>query len=89
MFIFSEIIEVVEEKEKKSPRKKIRNDITYTISKNIRNALGNICKDLKRSENSKSTILLSPAAASFDQFNNFENRGIYFRNLVIKKFKKR
>ncbi len=70
-------------------RKKIRNDITYTISKNIRNALGNICKDLKRSENSKSTILLSPAAASFDQFNNFENRGNYFKNLIIKRFKQR
>jgi len=70
-------------------RKKIRNDITYTISKNIRNAVGNICKDLKWSENSKSTILLSPAAASFDQFNNFENRGNYFKNLIIKKFKQR
>ena len=65
-------------------RKKIRNDITYTISKNIRNAVGDICKDLKWSENSKSTILLSPAAASFDQFNNFENRGNYFKNLIIK-----
>ena len=70
-------------------RKKIRNDITYTISKNIRNAVDNICKDLKWSENSKSTILLSPAAASFDQFNNFENRGNYFKNLIIKKFKQR
>ena len=70
-------------------RKKIRNDITYTISKNIRNAVGSICKDLKLSGNSKSTILLSPAAASFDQFNNFENRGIYFKKLIIKKFKKR
>ena len=70
-------------------RKKIRNDITYTISKNIRNAIDNICKDLKWSENSKSTILLSPAAASFDQFNNFENRGNYFKNLIIKKFKQR
>ena len=70
-------------------RKKIRNDITYTISKNIRNAVDNICKDLKWSGNSKSTILLSPAAASFDQFNNFENRGNYFKNLIIKKFKQR
>ena len=70
-------------------RKKIRNDITYTISNNIRNAVGSICKDLKLSRNSKSTILLSPAAASFDQFNNFENRGIYFKKLIIKKFKRR
>ena len=70
-------------------RKKIRNDVTYTISNNIQNAVDNICKDLKWSGNSKSTILLSPAAASFDQFNDFENRGLYFKNLIIKKFKQR
>ena len=70
-------------------RKKIRNDITYTISKNIRNAVNNIYKDIQLNENSKKTILLSPAAASFDQFKNFENRGSYFKNLIIKKFKRR
>ena len=70
-------------------QKQIRNDIPYTISKNIRNAINNIYKDLELSGNSKRTILLSPAAASFDQFNNFENRGIYFKNLIIKKFKRR
>ena len=70
-------------------KKQIRNDIPYTISKNIRNAVNNIYKDLKLRGNSKRTILLSPAAASFDQFNNFENRGTYFKNLIIKKFKKR
>ena len=40
-------------------------------------------------EKSKNTILLSPAAASFDQFNNFESRGFYFKNLIAKKFKQR
>ena len=70
-------------------KKQIKNDIPYTISKNILNAVNSIHKDLKLSGNSKSTILLSPAAASFDQFNNFENRGTYFKNLIIKKFKKR
>ncbi|MBL4626269.1 MAG: UDP-N-acetylmuramoyl-L-alanine--D-glutamate ligase, partial [Pelagibacteraceae bacterium] len=70
-------------------KKQIRNDIPYTISKNIRNAINNIYKDLELSGNSKRTILLSPAAASFDQFNNFENRGIYFKNLIIKKFKQK
>jgi len=70
-------------------KKQIRNDIPYTISKNIRNAINNIYKDLELSGNSKRTILLSPAAASFDQFNNFENRGIYFKNLIIKKFKRK
>ena len=51
--------------------------------------INNIYKDLELSGNSKRTILLSPAAASFDQFNNFENRGIYFKNLIIKKFKQK
>ena len=69
-------------------KKQIRNDITYTISKNIRNAVNNIYKDLKLRGNSKRTILLSPAASSFDQFSNFENRGNYFKNLIIKKFKR-
>ena len=55
----------------------------------MQNAVNNIYKDLKPGKNLKKTILLSPAAASFDQFNNFENRGNYFKNLVIKKFKKR
>jgi len=70
-------------------RKQIKNSIIYTISKNIHNAVNDIYKDLKLNANSKKTILLSPAAASFDQFSNFENRGIYFRNLITKKFKKR
>ena len=69
--------------------KQIRNDIKYTISKNIKNAVNDIEKDLKFNQNIKSTILLSPAAASFDQFNNFENRGDYFKNLISKKFKQR
>ena len=70
-------------------KKQIGNNIPYIVSKNIRNAVNNIYKDSKLNENLKSTILLSPAAASFDQFSNFENRGIYFKNLIIKKFKRR
>ena len=69
-------------------KRQINKNIPYTVSKNIRNAVNKIYKDLKLSENSKRTILLSPAAASFDQFSNFENRGIHFRDLIIKKFKK-
>ena len=69
--------------------KQIRNNIPYTISKNLWNAVNNIYKDIKFTKNSKSTILLSPAAASFDQFSNFENRGNYFKNLIIKKFKQK
>ena len=53
----------------------------------VLNEKDNIYKDLKFKKSLKSTILLSPAAASFDQFNNFENRGNYFKNLIMKKFK--
>ena len=70
-------------------KKQIRKSIPFSVSNNMQNAVNNIYKDLKPSKNLKKTILLSPAAASFDQFNNFENRGNYFKNLVIKKFKKR
>ena len=37
--------------------------------------------------NLKSTILLSPAAASFDQYSNFEKRGDDFKKLVMRNFK--
>ena len=69
-------------------KKQIEKQAIFTISKNIQNAVNNIYKDLKLSKNSKRTVLFSPAAASFDQFSNFENRGKYFKNLIIKKFKR-
>ena len=53
----------------------------------MKNAINNIYKDTYMKKNSEITVLLSPAAASFDQFKNFKNRGIYFKNLIIKKFK--
>ncbi len=68
-------------------RKQIRKSISFTASRNMRNAVNNIYEDLKSSNNLRKTILLSPAAASFDQFSNFENRGNHFKNLIIKKFK--
>ena len=70
-------------------KKQIKKNISFSISRNMRNAINNIYKDLKLNKNLKKTILLSPAAASFDQFNNFENRGKYFKNLIVKKFRQR
>jgi len=69
--------------------KQIKKKISYKISRNLKNAVNDIYRDIKLKEDSKSTILLSPAAASYDQFKNFENRGVYFNNLIMKKFKQR
>ena len=68
--------------------KQIKKNILYTISGNLQNAVNSIYQDIKFNRNLQSTILLSPAAASFDQFSNFENRGNYFKKLIIKKFKR-
>ena len=65
--------------------KELKHTIPYMISKNLDNAIKNIINDMKLNDGSKNTILLSPAAASYDQFKNFEDRGNYFKNLIIKK----
>jgi len=70
-------------------KKQIGKSIPFSVSYNMQHAINNIYKDLKFNEHSKQTILLSPAAASFDQFDNFENRGNHFKDLVTKRFKKR
>ena len=56
--------------------------------KNLKSVLKEIYNDCK-SDHKKRNIIFSPAAASFDQFQNFEKRGKYF-NFLIKKmgFKK-
>ena len=58
------------------------------ISYNLRNAIQTIFHDIEKYKNEKCTILLSPAAASFDQFKNFEDRGNYFKVLVKRKVKR-
>ena len=70
-------------------KNRIKGNVPYTISKNIKNAINSIYKDIKLRNEPNKTILLSPAAASFDQFSNFENRGDYFKDLVLKKFKQK
>ena len=61
--------------------KQIKGKIIYSISKDLENALRQIFKDYKYYDIEKCTILFSPAAASFDQFDNFEMRGIKFKKL--------
>jgi len=54
--------------------------------KNLEAAVKKICFDINKENDRKICILFSPAAASFDQFKNFEDRGKYF-NKLIKKIK--
>ena len=56
---------------------------------NLKKAWIAIMKDIKI-DNIKKIVLFSPAAASFDNFKNFEDRGKYFNRLIknIKVFNK-
>ena len=51
---------------------------------NLFKALNELFKDVKKDNSFKKTILFSPAAASFDNFKNFEDRGKYFNKLIKK-----
>ena len=62
-------------------QKQIQNKINYSIAKNLKKALIKILKEIKLSDIKENTILLSPAAASYDQFINFEKRGDEFKKL--------
>jgi len=62
-------------------KKQIKNKIKHCVARNLRNSIIQILKDIKSLKEEKNIILLSPAAASFDQFKNFENRGNEFKKL--------
>ncbi len=55
--------------------------------KNLNSLINSIFLDFKKKENytKKKVLLFSPAAASFDTFKNFEERGRYF-NKIVKKY---
>ena len=61
--------------------KQIQNKVNLSITKNLKQTLIEILTEIKLSSKKNNTILLSPAAASFDQFVNFEKRGDQFKKL--------
>ena len=62
----------------------LKNKIELKKLSNLEDALKEVFCDIKKDNSIKKTILLSPAAASFDSFRNFEDRGSYFEKLIRK-----
>ena len=70
-------------------QKQIQNKINFSITKNLKETILEILTDIRLSKKKNSTILLSPAAASYDQYKNFEKRGNEFKKLskiYVRKF---
>ena len=59
----------------------MRNKIKFSVTKNLKESIISALRDIKLLKKTNNTILLSPSAASFDQFKNFENRGNEFKKL--------
>ncbi len=64
----------------------LQNKIQIKSFLNLQDAWTTLSKDIKIDKLKKKTILFSPAAASFDDFKNFEDRGEYF-NQLVKRYK--
>ena len=64
--------------------KKLNGKIKYYDFDNLKEALKKVFAIIKQQNSTQQTILFSPCAASFDKFKNFEERGLYFNNLIKK-----
>ncbi len=62
----------------------LKNKIKLKKFSNLTYAWITLLQDFKKDNSKEKTILFSPAAASFDNFKNFEKRGEYFNNLIKK-----
>ncbi|MFL2903198.1 MAG: UDP-N-acetylmuramoyl-L-alanine--D-glutamate ligase [Candidatus Pelagibacter sp.] len=65
--------------------KNLKNKIIVKNLKNLNDILNEIFLDIKNKKLKKNIIFFSPSGASFDRFKNFEDRGLYF-NQLVKKF---
>ena len=62
----------------------LKNKIILKKFPNLEKAIKAIFNEIKLDNLGKKTILFSPSAASFDSFQNFEDRGAYFDKLIKK-----
>ena len=62
-------------------KNQIKDKINFSITKNLKKTIKEIFKDIKLHKRKNNTVLLSPAAASYDQFQNFKKRGNEFKKL--------
>ena len=63
--------------------KEFKKVVKYETFKNLKTLIKKVFLDIEVDSNKKhQTILFSPAAASFDSFKNFEERGKYFNRLI-------
>ena len=62
-------------------KSQIKNKIKKHVAKSLENALLNIFKEIKKYPDKQLTVLFSPASASFDQYQNFIQRGNEFKKI--------
>lgn len=70
-------------------KNQVKGQLSFSVTKNIKNSIIQILKDIKLNQKPNKSILLSPSAASYDQFINFEKRGDEFKKIskeYVKKF---
>ncbi len=60
-------------------KNQLKNKVNFEVLKNLKHSIKKVIKDIKIFNKRSSAVLFSPAAASFDQFLNFENRGDKFK----------
>tara|TARA_B100000886_G_scaffold340499_1_gene310516 strand:+ start:6843 stop:8111 length:1269 start_codon:yes stop_codon:yes gene_type:complete len=65
-------------------KNQIKNKLNFSITRNLNKTIIQVFKDIKMQKKTLKTVLFSPAAASFDQFKNFEQRGDVFKKLCRK-----